>query len=301
MSINDSALHLLSPASAVAGCEAISPIAARFSAAATCYQSHDKVQRLTAASLLNVFSPKGRVLDIGAGPGTDFSAASTFIQKNAHALDKLASTEVIALDIALGMLQTLKKNYPEYQAICADAEHLPIVSASIDCIYSNLALQWCGDFPAAVAEMARVLVPDGECHLSLVAQGSLSELQQLGLHVNTFSSIETIGAAFSAEQWRSVTVELIPFTVYFDNLKDVLYSIKGVGASFHATKHHSTQSHATEIAIASEGLSHAEDAPRKLRGRKDWLALQMSAEVLREDRGLPLTYQVAQIRAWRAE
>lgn len=301
MSINDSVLTPLSVASIAVGCDAISPIAARFSAAASSYQHHDKVQRLTAASLLSGFMPKGRVLDIGAGPGTDFSAASVFSHKNAHALADLVPTEVIALDIAIGMLQTLKQHYPDYQAICADAERLPLAAASIDGIYSNLALQWCGDFPAAVTEMARVLVSGGECHLSLVAQGSLSELQQLGLHVNTFSSVEALGAAFSAEQWCSMTVELIPFTVYFDNLKDLLYSIKGVGASFHATEPHAAGADIrTAPAITGAALSHAGGVRTKLRGRQDWQALQARAEVLREERGLSLTYHIAQIRARRA-
>ena len=247
-------------------------IAERFSAAANSYQDHNKLQRLSAANLLNGFSAKGNLLDIGAGPGTRFDSQ--------HTADL---PKVFALDIALGMLQKLKQTYPHYQSICADAEQLPFGDNTIDCIYSNLALQWCVDFPAAVAEMARVLKPKGECHITVVADGSLKQLAALGLRVNAFSPMDELRSAFDLKQWQLFDLELVPITVHFDTLKALLYSIKGVGASVQS--HHDCASQANEI--------------HRLRGRKDWLALVSRAETLRQAEGLPLTYQIAQIRARR--
>lgn len=245
-------------------------IADCFSAAANSYQDHNKLQRLSAESLLAGFLPKGKVLDIGAGPGTDFSVQHTGIRP----------MTVFALDIALGMLQKLKQTYPHYHSVCADAEQLPFGVESIDSIYSNLALQWCGDFPAAVAEMARVLVPNGECHLSIVASGSLTQLSELGLRVNDFSPLAALQGAFTRSQWQLVEMQILPMTVHFETLRALLYSIKGVGAS--------VQSACSMSKTTGE-----------LRGRQDWLALQTKAEAFREPQGLPLTYQIAQIRARR--
>ncbi|MEM6191141.1 methyltransferase domain-containing protein [Shewanella scandinavica] len=280
-------------------------IAERFSAAAHSYQDHNQLQRLSAASLLSEFTAKGHLLDIGAGPGTDFSVHDFAHQSEHHAEQGLMQnpqTTVFAVDIALGMLHKLKQTYPDYHGVCADAECLPFVDGCIDVIYSNLALQWCANFPAAVAEMARVLKPNGECHLSLVAQGSLNQLAELGLRVNDFSTLEALKTAFKLDTWQFLEVQLIPMTVHFDTLKALLYSIKGVGASVQsASSANSISLDSSTIQSAGEvagTIAAAELAPR-LRGRQDWLALQAKAESLRVPQGLPLTYQIVQIRARR--
>lgn len=289
-------------------------IAERFSAAAHSYQDHNQLQRLSAASLLSEFTAKGHLLDIGAGPGTDFSVHDFAHQSEHHAEQGLMQnpqTTVFAVDIALGMLHKLKQSYPDYYGVCADAECLPFVDGCIDVIYSNLALQWCGNFAAAVTEMARVLKPNGECHLSLVAQGSLNQLAELGLRVNDFSTLESLKAAFKLDTWQSLEVQLIPMTVHFDTLKTLLYSIKGVGASVQSvSSSHSAHSissanstrlidSTTQAAGEVAGAIAAADLAPRLRGRQDWLAMQAKAESLRVPQGLPLTYQIVQIRARR--
>lgn len=250
-------------------------IADRFSAAAKRYQEHNCLQRLSGASLLQGFAAKGAILDIGAGPGTDFA-------------DRAMGDDikVYALDIALGMLQQLQATFPRHQCVCGNAEQLPFADGSIDSIYSNLALQWCHDLSAATSEMARVLKPGGEAYLSIVAKGSLAQLSHLGLRVNGFQSLESLQAAFDTKDWQLFDVQLVPMTVYFQDLKTLLYSIKGVGAS--------VQSY-----VQTENSSDADAHLGKLRGRRDWLALQQRAELFREARGLPLTYQIAQFRVRR--
>ncbi|MCE9684833.1 methyltransferase domain-containing protein [Shewanella sp. AS16] len=285
-------------------------VGARFSAAAGRYKQHDVLQRLSARSLLSQFSPKGRLLDIGAGPGTDFPG----------------NARVFALDIAQGMLETLALSYPDYIAVAGDAQRLPFQDASFDCLYSNLALQWCADFPQAVAEAARVLRPDGEFHLSLVAQDSLFELSQLGLAVNGFRSLPVLRGAFERAPgsgpgcgsgngtgsdsgsekagWQVLSAELVPMTVYFPDLRSLLYSIKGVGASIHVTPTPPGTSESmnsqTRLPTGPAG-STATGTAKGLRGRRDWLRLVAAAEALRIPQGLPLTYQIAQIRARRLE
>lgn len=259
----------------------VDPIAERFSAAAKSYQQHNGLQRLSGASLLQGFAAKGRVLDIGAGPGTHFDGPD-------------GALSVYALDIALGMLQQLKQRFPDHLCVCGNAEQLPVIDNSIDSIYSNLALQWCHDFTAASSEMARVLKVGGEAHLSIVAAGSLEQLSHLGLRVNDFLSLERLQAAFDLGLWHMVDVKLVPMTVYFHDLKALLYSIKGVGASVQAP-----------LAVSVPAVGKLDTScganvnVSKLRGRQDWLALQRRAELLRGAQGLPLTYQIAQFRLRR--
>ena len=70
---------------------------------------------------------------------------------------------LIALDLALPMLQTSRRNYPGMAAqyLCADAENLPLSARSVAQIYSNLALQWAQDLEATFAGFKQVLERGG--------------------------------------------------------------------------------------------------------------------------------------------
>ncbi len=286
----------------------IDPIAARFSAAAKHYQAHNCLQRLSALSLQQGFSAKGNLLDIGAGPGTVFDGVPSAAADNEVTNDDVANNNgandhvaVYALDIALGMLQQLKGTFPDYCCVCGNAEQLPFANGTIDTIYSNLALQWCHNFSAATAEMARVLKADGECHLSIVADGSLEQLSRLGLRLNGFLPLERLQAAFEPRLWQVMDIALVPMTVHFDDLKSLLYSIKGVGASVQSSVLGASAMDRS-LVDADTGKSLASNTKvSKLRGRQDWLALQRRAELLREAQGIPLTYQIAQLRMRRCD
>lgn len=242
-------------------------IAKDFSLAARAYHEHNVVQQYTSAMLTEYMQqPQGTLLDIGAGPGTDFSDCS-------------ALNHVISIDIAAGMLNQLRDNFPHYHAIQGDAQSLPLLSRSVNAIYSNLALQWCGDFKKAVLEAARVLTPLGSFDISVVAKNSLPELSSLGFKVNPFQPFDALVSCFDEKNWQVMETRLAPVTVYFDDLKSLLYSIKGVGASALMGRH--------------------EPSSLMLRGRQDWQSLNEKAQSLRQSKGIPLTYYIAIIRAKR--
>ncbi|CAM2823756.1 methyltransferase domain-containing protein [Shewanella loihica] len=265
-------------------------IARQFSQAAKHYQEHDKVQRLSAQRLRTKMTPIGRLLDIGCGPGTDFSAAPGL-------------NEVLGLDIAPGMLSQMLESFPSYKALCGDAQALPLSDASIDTLYSNLALQWCSDIKTAIGELARVLKPGSQCHLAIVVDGSLSELDALGLRVNAFEQAQTLLDGFSDSHWQIEHHSVEPLRVHFDDLKTLLYSIKGVGASAAMGSDVSQGSDVTQDSDASHGPDDTQGSvskpPPRLRGRQDWLALCERAEKMRQPEGLPLTYQILFIHASR--
>ncbi|MEO3681695.1 methyltransferase domain-containing protein [Shewanella vesiculosa] len=245
-------------------------VANKFSRAAPLYKQHDVLQRMSAQQLLQHANLYGTLLDIGAGPGTCFKAFNDVKQ-------------VIAADIAHGMLTQLAQQYSDYLCLCCDAQALGLQSASIDSIYSNLALQWCQTLPKAFNEFHRVLRVGGECHLSVVIDGSLAELQTLGFHVNQFHSVSALKSAFITSQtmppdWDSIGIQVETITVYFADLRSLLYSIKGVGAS---------------------SAQADEEKQRAVLSKQQWQQRVALAESLRTDKGLPLTYQIAYIRAKR--
>ncbi|MDD8059646.1 methyltransferase domain-containing protein [Shewanella metallivivens] len=246
------------------------PLANKFSCAASHYKQHDVLQRLSAHQLLQHANLYGTLLDVGAGPGTDFGAFN-------------AVNQVVAVDIAQGMLTELTQQFTDYLPLCTDAQALGLQTASVDSIYSNLALQWCPKLPQAFCEFQRVLRPNGECHVSIVADGSLAELKTLGFHVNQFHSVSALKQAFMSSQfqgdtWESIDIKLESIQVYFDDLRSLLYSIKGVGASF---------------------AQHQHNSNRPLLKKQQWQQRVELANTLRTEKGIPLTYQIAFIRAKR--
>jgi malonyl-CoA O-methyltransferase len=237
-------------------------VAKGFSKAAQAYKHYDVLQRQTAASLLSKADLSGRLLDVGAGPGTCFAAFKQVDQ-------------VIALDIAQGMLTTLSQSFPHYHTLCCDAQAINLAANTIDSVYSNLALQWCDNLPQAISELNRVLVDGGQCHLSIVANGSMPQLQALGFSVNQFDSLALMLSAFDDKQWHRLDAHIETVTVYFDDLRSLLYSIKGVGAS--------------QTNLNGPVPIHL--------SKSQWQKRLTLAEALRTEKGIPLSYNIAYIRA----
>ncbi|QIR14800.1 methyltransferase domain-containing protein [Shewanella aestuarii] len=257
-------------------------VANTFSNAAKHYKQHDVLQRLTAASLLKHAQLHGHLADIGCGPGTCFKHFD-------------AISEVTAVDIAPGMLTQVQHDYPHYQTLCCDVQALSFDSSSIDSVYSNLALQWCQDFAQAIHQLHRVLKVTGSCHLAIVAQGSLPELTTLGFRTNEFLSLPSMLRAFGiaeiddqsqmkSDKWLINDAKIEAVTVYFDDLRSLLYSIKGVGAS------------------APNALNQLNlNQPSTVLTKSQWEQKLLLAQRLRTEKGIPLTYQIAFIHAQKCK
>lgn len=234
-------------------------VAQRFSHAASHYQQHNVIQRQTQQQLFNWLLPAAEcLLDVGSGPGTDFS--------------QYQPQQVIAVDIAAGMLQQLRQQYGHYHAVCADAQQLPLASGTVNSYFSNLALQWCADISLAAHEAHRVLRANGQLLIALVVADSLPELDALTLHRRQFLDEHQLQAAFAELPWQQLQCETLLHQCHFADLRQLLYSIKGVGAS---------------LAAQRNGL----------RGKQHWQQLQAQAELLRQAEGIPLSYRVAYLRA----
>ncbi|ARD21995.1 methyltransferase domain-containing protein [Shewanella japonica] len=244
------------------------PVAEKFSQAAKCYKQHDVLQRRTAEKLLTHQILSGDIVDIGCGPGTDFTLVNP---------QQIQIKQVMAVDLSSEMLAMVKQDFPDYHTLCADAAALPLSANQFNGLYSNLVLQWCEDLPAVLSEFYRILKPGAHCLISIVSAGSLPELSKLGLGHNDFSHFDDIVAQANKHHWQIENAEHCSESLYFTDLRTLLYSIKGVGAS--VKSHQQTQSKEKQGSVS-------------LRGRQDWLALTEKAESLRVEQGIPLTYQI---------
>ncbi|NDV11282.1 malonyl-ACP O-methyltransferase BioC [Crenobacter caeni] len=225
------------------------------------------------------------VLD--AGSGTGYGAAALRA--------RYPDARVIELDIAhamlaasrgkqaaaRGMLGRLFSRARPWQ-VCADVEALPLADASVDMVWSNLAIQWLNEPDKVFAEFRRVLKPDGLLMFSTLGPDTLFELraafagQDAATHVNRFLDMHDLGDALSRAGFAQPVMDMEKIVLTYAQMRDVLRDLKAIGA------HNST-------AGRSAGLT----------GKHFWRRVEAAYDAQRKDGVLPATYEVVYGHAWR--
>ncbi|WP_207063698.1 malonyl-ACP O-methyltransferase BioC [Motiliproteus sp. SC1-56] len=251
-------------------------VAASFSRAAASYDSVANLQRRVGHSLLERAPAvaSGRVLDLGCGTGY-------FSRQLADAAD---NRQVVALDLAEGMLQYARRERPHsrIQWLCGDAEQIPLATGAVDGVFSSLAIQWCRQLPQLFQELARVLRPGGQVAIATLGPDTLWELREAWrqvdhyVHVNRFDQAASLRAALpqnlELEVFDEERIEL-----GYRELRTLTGELKGLGA-------HNVN------AGGMQGLS----------GRRRIQAFRAAYEGFRNDADLlPATYQVYYLVARR--
>jgi len=96
-----------------------------------------------------------RILGVGCGTG------------NPPIRARVAPEDVlIGIDIDPDPLRVARVRYPQRDFLCGQAESLPFADSSFDRVISGVALPYT-DIPAALAEMRRVLTPEGTVFMSV--------------------------------------------------------------------------------------------------------------------------------------
>ncbi|MDC9606156.1 malonyl-ACP O-methyltransferase BioC [Xenorhabdus griffiniae] len=200
-------------------------IAGAFGRAAAKYDTVAKLQQQTGEYLLGLAQAEkigGRVLDAGCGTGF-FSARWKQLGK-----------QVIALDLASGMLSHAKEQQVADYYLQGDIEHLGLADNSVDLCFSNLAVQWCNDLPSALREFYRVTRPGGLIVFSTLAQGSLNELATAWArvddyrHINHFLPLRAITQACQLYRHKVINRQ---YYQHYPQLLPLLNSLKGIGAT----------------------------------------------------------------------
>lgn len=233
------------------------------------------------------------ILDAGCGTG----AASHALQK------RFAKSQVVSLDFALPMLQKTRSTAgnaglisqvktlfggTKQNLLCADIESLPLASASVGLIWSNLAIQWCNDLDAALQEFHRVLQPESLLMFSTFGPDTLKELRAATrgkdtgnggfTSVSRFIDMHDIGDAMVRAGFSAPVLDVERFTLTYDDVKSVMRDLKSIGA------HNATDGRA-----------------RGLLGRGFLQNLETNYEQFRVNGKLPATFEVVYGHAWRAK
>ncbi|GAA5645181.1 malonyl-ACP O-methyltransferase BioC [Vibrio proteolyticus] len=205
-------------------------IADAFGKAAQTYDQHAAFQRDVGQRLLDQMPAdlQGKVvLDLGCGTGY-FS----------HELFKRGA-RVICADLSPDMLRVSRQRCgrERMRYVQVDAERMPFGASSVDYVFSSLALQWCDDLAVPLAEIRRVLKPQGQAYFSTLLDGSLHELKTAWSkidayqHVNEFISVNQLNIALAQAGCHRHHLDLPTVTVWYQRAFDLMRDLKGIGAN----------------------------------------------------------------------
>jgi malonyl-CoA O-methyltransferase len=206
-------------------------VAESFSRAASHYDSVARLQRDVGTRLLTSLDQlparPAAVLDLGCGTGYFYPELRR----------RFPQADYIGLDLAQGMVEYARDRWPEAGTwLVADAEALPLVSGSVDLVFSSLAIQWCFRLDHLFAELARVLRPGGRCVFTSLGPGTLCELRaawaavDANQHVNSFLPASALETAVQGLSGLELELEAELFRMEYPRVRDLLAELKALGA-----------------------------------------------------------------------
>ena len=231
-----------------------------------------------------------RVLDSGCGVG--------------HGLKLLRrrypEADFLGVDFAPGVLGEAKREESLFERarrlvrrlvsgsgrsyLCADFARLPLRAASVDMVWSNLALAWAGDPLAALREVHRVLIPGGLLMFSSYGPDTLKELKaafgagSAARHVHSFIDMHDLGDMLVASGFAAPVMDMEVITLTYSEVPALLRDLKASGET-----------------------CAAHDRQRSLMGRRAWERMLASYERERKEGRLPATIEVIYGHAWKSE
>jgi malonyl-CoA O-methyltransferase len=214
------------------------------------------------------------VLDLGAGTG---EASRALVAAYPQA-------RVIALDSSPGMLRAAARKsrlFRKFARVRADAERLPLASASVDLVFSNLLLHWLSHLKPALAEVRRVLKPGGLFACSTVGPDTLQELRVAWAqvddysHVNRFLDLHDVGDALVQAGFAEPVLDVERVASSYADVNALLRDLKAMGSR-----------------------NAARTRPRGLMGRARLDKMRASYEAFRQGARLPASFEVLYASSW---
>ena len=250
-----------------------------FGRAADAYDEFAVLQREMARRMLERLetmriAPR-TILDIGCGTGE----ASDML------LRRYPKARLDALDFALPMLHRARRRgrwLRRPRCLCGDLDALPIADQSIDLVFSNASVPWSIDPPAAFADIARVLRPEGLMMFSSFGPDTLRELRAAWsevdgrTHVHGFIDMHDYGDMLMRAGLADPVLDVERMQLTYDDPMQLMREVKGIGA----------------------GNASAE-RPQGLTGPERLRRVCEAYERFRQDDGrLPVSYEVVHGHAW---
>ncbi len=220
------------------------------------------------------------ILDLGARTGfgarlvqRHFPAASIM------ALDKDNKILLHGFPPTSKWKQLLGLDASTFVCTCADFARLPLLNASVDMIWSNLALHY-HDPDGAFKEAQRVLKPGGLFMFSLFGPDTLKELRAAsnGDSMKRLIDMHDVGDVLSHNGFTAPVMDMETITLTYSTLPDLLQDLHHTG----------------EQNLLPEIL-------RDQANQNDLTTVSQHYEAFRADGKLPATYEIVYGHAWNKE
>lgn len=170
------------------------------------------------------------VIDVGCGTGKGIAGLAR----------RYPRARLYGLDIAEEMLVRARPRFGllrRRRLVAADLEQMPFAAQSFELVFSSLALQWCNDLNAALAEFARIAKPGALLMFASFGPATLAELaaswQDLEPqpHVHRFIDMHDVGDAMLAAGFAQPVVDAEVIRMEYGEIRGLLADLKNIGAS----------------------------------------------------------------------
>jgi malonyl-CoA O-methyltransferase len=198
----------------------------RFERAAHSYARFSRLESEVAARMLErldyVRLAPRRILDAGSGP------------PRRDLRKRYPRAVAIALDFSPAMLAQRSfwnRLTGQPLRLCGDLQRIPLAEASVDLVWSNMALHWLPDPLRAFREFRRVLAPGGLVMFSTLGPDSLKELRAAAgeARVHTFIDMHDLGDMLMAAGLAAPVMDMEMLTFHYPDADRLLGDLRASG------------------------------------------------------------------------
>lgn len=228
------------------------------------------------------------VIDLGCGTGYSL----------AFLLKKYPKAELWGLDFAYPMLKMAQARLATQQSflqkwlkkpaqhwIVGDLAHVPLQTASMNLIFSSLALQWSSDkLPQVFAEWQRILTLQGTVFFATLGPDTLKELREAfapldeSERIHTFTDMHDIGDELVHAGFSDPVMEMEKISVCYTDPLAVFNDLKSIGA-----------------------LNSSPARSKGLMGKDRWNRMMDAWKACGQDGKWHVTYEVIYGHAWKTK
>jgi malonyl-CoA O-methyltransferase len=169
--------------------------------------------------------------------------------------------------------------------VAADLDHLPLPDASVDIVWSNLALHRHTDPLPVFRELQRVLAGEGLLMFSTLGPDTLWELRQAFAradrgfaHVHDFIDMHDLGDMLVGAGFNAPVMDMETITLTYADVMALARELRAAGAT-----------------------NALEERRRGLSGRGLWERLRQTSATLHVESRLPASFEIVYGHAWKPQ
>lgn len=208
-----------------------------FDKSATKYDEYATIQRLANRRLFSLIKPQIKqnsfMLDIGCGTGYFHE-----LLRSHKIYCDLVQSDLSEKMCKVAASYASSGKYGNTLTTASDMENSTFAEGTFTHIYSCFTYQWAENMEDSISALYNNLTTGGKVAIALPVDGTFSNLklsmQKINGHerVNKFHTTANMHSIFKNKKFENIDIYEEKYDQDFENIKDLLTSIKGVGASY---------------------------------------------------------------------